>query len=259
MLSRRLQQIGVVEAAQGRALQMQLRPGQRLVSRNGDLWRWDGYSIQAGTASAAGARLIERSRLAALETESAKAQGRAAETDAELAAAIAKAEAAGLKTKALRQEAKEAHAELDRTRDQIAAAEHEAQASQQGTRRSGRGADPHPRRARRGKATCEAESRRRCSRSLPCPRWKPHSKRHKPRPPRAARPRHAPTPRSKVSSARCGCARSAWRRSARKRGCGGSVSPMRASRSSRFARARKRPAQTSPRWKISRPRSSSGA
>ena len=32
-------------------------------------------------------------------------------------------------TKALRQEAKEAHAELDRTRDAIAAAEHEAQAS----------------------------------------------------------------------------------------------------------------------------------
>ncbi|HEY8299824.1 MAG TPA: chromosome segregation protein SMC, partial [Methyloceanibacter sp.] len=129
VLSRRLQQIGVVEAAQGRALQMQLRPGQRLVSRNGDLWRWDGYSLQAGTASAAGARLIERSRLAALETECAKAQVRATETDAELAAAIAMAEAAGLKTKALRQEAKEAHAELDRTRDQIAAAEHEAQAT----------------------------------------------------------------------------------------------------------------------------------
>ena len=129
VLSRRLQQIGVVEAAHGRALQMQLRPGQRLVSRNGDLWRWDGYSLQAGTASAAGVRLIERSRLAALETESARAQRRAAETDAELVGAIAKAEAAGLKTKALRQEAKEAHTELDRTRDQIAAAEHEAQAT----------------------------------------------------------------------------------------------------------------------------------
>ncbi len=87
------------------------------MSKDGDLWRWDGYSIQAGTASAAGARLVERSRLAALKTESAKAQGRAAETEAELAAAVAKAEAAGLKTKALRQEAKEAHAELDRTRD----------------------------------------------------------------------------------------------------------------------------------------------
>ena len=129
VLSRRLKQIGVVEATQGRALQAGLKPGQRLVSKDGDLWRWDGYSIQAGTASAAGARLVERSRLAALKNGSAKAQARAAETEAELAAALAKAEAAGLKTKALRQEAKEAHAELDRTRDQIAAAEHEAQAT----------------------------------------------------------------------------------------------------------------------------------
>ena len=49
--------------AHGRALQARLKPGQRLVSKDGDLWRWDGYSVQAGTASAAGARLIERSRL----------------------------------------------------------------------------------------------------------------------------------------------------------------------------------------------------
>ena len=39
-----------------------LAPGQRLVSKDGDLWRWDGYSVQAGTASAAGARLVERRR-----------------------------------------------------------------------------------------------------------------------------------------------------------------------------------------------------
>ncbi len=129
VLSRRLAQIGVVEASQGRALQTGLKPGQRLVSKDGDLWRWDGYSIQAGTASAAGARLVERSRLAALKKDSAAAQARAVEAQAELAAAAAKAEAAGLKTKALRQEAKDAHAELDRTRDQIAAAEHEAQAT----------------------------------------------------------------------------------------------------------------------------------
>jgi len=129
VLSRRLRQIGVVDAAQGRDLQARLKPGQRLVSQDGDLWRWDGFSIMAGTASAAGARLIERSRLEALKVDSDKAQGRAAEAAAELEASIAKAEASGLNTKALRQEAKEAHAELDRTRDQIAAAEHEARAT----------------------------------------------------------------------------------------------------------------------------------
>ncbi len=104
-------------------------PGQRLVSKDGNLWRWDGYSIQAGTASAAGARLVERSRLQTLKAEVVKAQAHAAEAEAELEAAAGKAEASQLKTKALRQEAKEAHAKLDRTRDAIAAAEHEAQAS----------------------------------------------------------------------------------------------------------------------------------
>ena len=66
-LSRRLGQTGLVETAeQGRALAPQLAQGQRLVTRKGDLWRWDGYSVQAGTATAAGARLEERSRLEAL-------------------------------------------------------------------------------------------------------------------------------------------------------------------------------------------------
>ncbi len=126
-LHRRLAQIGVVEAGRGRELQAMLAPGQRLVSTDGDLWRWDGYSIQAGTASAAGARLVERRRLQALKIEVGTAQAHAADAEAELQAATAKAETAQLKTKALRQEAKAAHAELDRTRDTIAAAEHEAQ------------------------------------------------------------------------------------------------------------------------------------
>ena len=126
VLTRRLAQIGVVDASQGRRLQMALRPGQRLVSKDGDLWRWDGYSLQAG---AAGARLIERQRLATLQRETAKTQASAAEAEAELDAAAHRAGQARLKTKELRQEAKEAHAELDRTRDRIAAAEHAAQAS----------------------------------------------------------------------------------------------------------------------------------
>jgi chromosome segregation protein len=118
----------VVEAGNGRKFQVSLKPGQRLVSKAGDLWRWDGYSVKAGTESAAGARLMERRRLEALKRETAKAQARAAETQAELEAAAHGAETAQLKTKALRQEAKEAHAELDRTRDAISATEHEAQA-----------------------------------------------------------------------------------------------------------------------------------
>jgi chromosome segregation protein len=127
-LARRLAQIGVVEAAQGRDLQAKLAPGQRLVSRDGDLWRWDGYSVKAGAASAAGARLIERSRLEALKVERSAAEARAKSAEADLAEAGSKLETASQKTKSLRQAARDAHAELDRTRDAIAAAEHAAQA-----------------------------------------------------------------------------------------------------------------------------------
>jgi chromosome segregation protein len=129
VLARRLRQIGVVDAARGRKLQASLAPGQRLVSKDGDLWRWDGYSLKAGTDSAAGARLLERRRLKALHGEAAKAQARAAATESALRAASERAERAALATKALRQEAKDAHAQLDRARDAIAASEHAAQAA----------------------------------------------------------------------------------------------------------------------------------
>jgi chromosome segregation protein len=128
-LARRLAQIGVVDAAQGRAMQPLLKPGQRLVSTSGDLWRWDGYSVQAGTASAAGARLLERSRLEALKEKKAETENGEATSEAALVEAAAKAEAAAQATKALRLKAKELHGELDRVRESIAAAEHEAQAS----------------------------------------------------------------------------------------------------------------------------------
>ncbi len=43
-LDRRLRQTGIVAGReQGHKLQPQLKPGQRLVTRAGDLWRWDGY------------------------------------------------------------------------------------------------------------------------------------------------------------------------------------------------------------------------
>ncbi len=62
-LSRRLSQIGVADRGQGRALQSQLQPGQRLVSRDGDLWRWDGFTATAEAPTAAAIRLRQRNRL----------------------------------------------------------------------------------------------------------------------------------------------------------------------------------------------------
>ncbi len=68
-LMRRLAQVGIVEAAAGAQLQAQLKPGQRLVSRAGDLWRWDGVVAAADAPTAAARRLAERNRLADLELE----------------------------------------------------------------------------------------------------------------------------------------------------------------------------------------------
>ena len=65
-LARRLKQIGVVRRADGPRLQRILRPGQRLVSIEGDLWRWDGFVASAQGAIAAAGRLRERGRLGLL-------------------------------------------------------------------------------------------------------------------------------------------------------------------------------------------------
>jgi chromosome segregation protein len=68
-LSRRLSQIGVVSREVGARLRGQLKPGQRLVSPEGDLWRWDGFSASAHAEASAARRLAERTRLAAIEAE----------------------------------------------------------------------------------------------------------------------------------------------------------------------------------------------
>ena len=69
LLERRLNQIGVIAKAQGSALQSQLKPGQRLVTTAGDLWRWDGFVSAADAPSAAAQRLAQRNRLAELDAE----------------------------------------------------------------------------------------------------------------------------------------------------------------------------------------------
>ena len=66
-LARALSQIGLVE--DGGAAQAALAPGQVLVSRAGAVWRWDGYTIKAGTPTAAAVRLQQRNRLAGLRRE----------------------------------------------------------------------------------------------------------------------------------------------------------------------------------------------
>lgn len=82
VLALRLSQIGVVnDYDQGKALQSKLAQGQRLISLQGDLWRWDGYSIAADAPTAAAQRLSQRNRLSDLGAELESAEAHASELD----------------------------------------------------------------------------------------------------------------------------------------------------------------------------------
>ena len=83
-LLRRLRQIGIIDPADAPRLMGQLAPGQRLVGRDGGLWRWDGLVASANAPTAAAERLRQRNRLAELAAEIATCR---AERDALRAAA----------------------------------------------------------------------------------------------------------------------------------------------------------------------------
>jgi len=68
-LARRLAQIGVVERKTGAKLAAVLKAGQRLVSLEGDLWRWDGFVAAAHAPTGAAQRLAQRGRFAEIEGE----------------------------------------------------------------------------------------------------------------------------------------------------------------------------------------------
>ena len=68
-LARRLAQIGVVAKERGAELVSQLKTGQRLVSLEGDVWRWDGFVAAAHAPTGAARRLAERARLVDIENE----------------------------------------------------------------------------------------------------------------------------------------------------------------------------------------------
>ncbi len=91
-LARRLVAVGLVrDRDTGDALRHDLRPGQRLVTRDGDLWRWDGLTVRAGAGAAGGdqaaARLRSRNKLAAVREALARAEAELARVEADAAGA----------------------------------------------------------------------------------------------------------------------------------------------------------------------------
>jgi chromosome segregation protein len=79
-LADRLAYIGVVDRREGARLAKDLAAGARLVSREGDLWRWDGLVAAADAPRPAQVRLEQKTRLAALEDRLVDLRSRAAAT-----------------------------------------------------------------------------------------------------------------------------------------------------------------------------------
>ncbi|WP_193176037.1 chromosome segregation protein SMC [Oricola nitratireducens] len=123
-LRRGLRQIGVVDSVEtGAALQAQLKTGQRLVTKDGALWRWDGYTARADAPTPAAQRLAQKNRLAELDAEIVEATRALRVTEA-AAAETKQATQAAIETERLAREAvKTAQAEARNAREALATAE----------------------------------------------------------------------------------------------------------------------------------------
>ena len=119
-LTRRLAQVGVVDRADGPALQRALQSGQRLVSRQGDLWRWDGFVVTAEAPTAAAERLSQRNRLGEIDDKLAGLVELAEAAQAAQRSAQAELSAAEENGRRLRQLARDAQSQLNRTREGLA-------------------------------------------------------------------------------------------------------------------------------------------
>ncbi|WP_166298715.1 chromosome segregation protein SMC [Bradyrhizobium sp. 2S1] len=124
-LARRLAQIGVVAKDRGAALVSQLKTGQRLVSLEGDVWRWDGFVADAHAPTGAARRLAERARLVDIEHELEQARIDAAAKRQALETAEEELRSASAAEGASREAVRAARRETDAARERHAATERE--------------------------------------------------------------------------------------------------------------------------------------
>ena len=118
-LARGLAQIGVVAPADGARLQRTLMPGQRLVSRNGDLWRWDGFVATAEAPTAAAERLAQRNRLGEIDDRLTELCETAETAKAALASVQTEMTAAQEQWRRSRQASRDAQLQLNRSREAL--------------------------------------------------------------------------------------------------------------------------------------------
>jgi chromosome segregation protein len=122
-MMRRLRQIGVVTRAEGPGLVSALKPGQRLVSEEGDLWRWDGYTVAAHAPTGAARRLAGRNRLNDIEAELRVMRADLFIRRESVTTAEAEVAAAKEAENAARTRRRDSQREVDSTRERHAAAE----------------------------------------------------------------------------------------------------------------------------------------
>ena len=102
-----------------------LKPGQRLVSRDGDLWRWDGFAADAHAPTGAARRLAQRSRLSDIDGELVTARTTVEDKRKAAEAAQSELTAAGAAEAAAREHWRSAQREADNARELHAMAERE--------------------------------------------------------------------------------------------------------------------------------------
>ncbi len=126
-LARALSQIGLVETDQdGTDHQSNLLPGQSLVARSGAIWRWDGYTIRAGTPTQAAVRLQQRNRLNGIRAKLAVAEQDAAAARASRAAAETTAQSTAVEEQRARTTRRDSEQAVERTRATLAALRNQA-------------------------------------------------------------------------------------------------------------------------------------
>src|SRR6185503_19689621 len=98
---------------------------QRLVSRDGDLWRWDGFAADAHAPTGAARRLAQRSRLSDIDAEIVSARTTLDDKRKAAEAAQSDLTAAGAAEAAAREHWRTAQREADNARELHAMAERE--------------------------------------------------------------------------------------------------------------------------------------
>ena len=119
-LARRLAQVGVAVRADGERLMALLEVGQRLVSPEGDLWRWDGFVAAAEAPTPAARRLSEKNRLGELQREAEAARAALGSVRAEADRAAATLREAAASEAEWRNRVRAARAASDSARDALA-------------------------------------------------------------------------------------------------------------------------------------------